>query len=1007
MPDIPAPLQIRDWNTVAHDFDTFVFNPAKTGQYLPLIRLGSAGQFNYANNIPLFLDTYVGASDHSNEAEAINILPALVGASLVEIDKSNQAGINWVFKAKDFFNLKNGQNVYLNNYSTTSGNDWWYDVMPNVFFYQLRFIYPNAAPEFSSQFTTIADRWLSCTKLLGGSSMPWSVPNMNYRAFNLSTGLPLATDVPEPETAGSIAWLLYNAYHETGNRKYFEGAQLGLDFLTSLTSNPAYELQLSYGTIAAARMNALEGTAYPVQKLLDWCFNRGELRGWGSIVGTWGGLDVSGLIGEANDAGNDYAFAMNGFQQAGALAPLPKYDKRYARSIAKWILNVTNASRLFYWNSLPQTQQDSYAWASANDPTACIPYESMKQTLQGKSPVATGDAVGGGWATTNLSLYSGSSVGYLAAVAKTTNIAEILQIDLNKTDFYGDNAFVSYLYFNPTTVTKQVSVSLPSGNYGIYDAITETILVSDVSGSFQLSIAAGEVRLMRLFPAGIVPDARNGRLYAGNDILDYHYQYNFSENLRIKALSVNKNPVVINSGFTAYCEPGNVKTGNPVTFEWFLDGVLIDGQNQSQVQLTAPTTSSKPVLKCRITSNSQTSEDTLILQVVDHIASLPVVNGIQSSSTYTTIGEQTTFTALVDSVPGDNLTYSWSAGSGSFNQSTGNSVTWLSPGSPGVDSVSVTVTNHDLLSTTKKAGVLVKDTRLPVQDPILWYPFDSDTRNAIADRFHATAIGVTKTTDARGMASLAYRFTDGQNLIYTDNDADLNFTEKVSLSCWVKCEQLGSERFIISHGSWQQRYKLSITPEGKLRWTIKTSSGVADLDGSAPIDLNRYYHVCVLYTGYSMELYVDGVLDSFKAFTGALQTSTKPLTIGRMDNLETLYSLRGSVDEVRLWNKEIPVSQIEGLKNQWALPNGIRENELIERIYPNPARDEIHIEFNGTAQVEHVSLFTADGRELSGIRINMNQNPVIIEIPPVPSQLIFLRVILKDGRVVSKKILVQ
>jgi hypothetical protein len=129
-------------------------------------------------------------------------------------------------------------------------------------------------------------------------------------------------------------------------------------------------------------MNAVEGTNYPIQKLLDWCFNRGNLREWGSIVGKWAGYDVSGLIGEANDSGNDYAFVMNGFQMAAALAPLPKYDKRYAGAIAKWLLNITNASRLFYWNALPSANQDSHAWASVNDPTACIPYESMKETWQ-------------------------------------------------------------------------------------------------------------------------------------------------------------------------------------------------------------------------------------------------------------------------------------------------------------------------------------------------------------------------------------------------------------------------------------------------------------------------------------------------------------------------------------------------------------------------------------------------------------------------------------------------
>src|SRR5512145_738205 len=386
MPDLPASLMIRNWDQVARDYDHFVFNFSATGQYLPLGRLGTQGQLNYPDNTPFFLDSYVGVDGHLNQAEAINIIPAIVGASLIGIDKSIQNGMNWVAMTKDFFNLENGQNVYLNGYSTTSGDDWWYDIMPNVYFYQLRSLYPHAAPEFDSQFTTVADRWLYCVHQLGGSTTPWAMPNMNYRAFNLATGLPLSTSVPEPESAGSIAWLLYNAYTETHEQKYFEGAQMALDYLLSLDANPSYELQLAYGTLAAAQINAVEGTSYSTQKLLDWCFNRGDLRGWGAIVGTWGDYDVSGLIGEANDAGDDYAFIMNGFQQAAALAPLPKYDKRYARAISKWILNLANASRLFYWNALPQNQQDSYNWASAYDTSACIPYESMKELQNGFSP---------------------------------------------------------------------------------------------------------------------------------------------------------------------------------------------------------------------------------------------------------------------------------------------------------------------------------------------------------------------------------------------------------------------------------------------------------------------------------------------------------------------------------------------------------------------------------------------------------------------------------------------
>jgi len=1007
MPDLPAPLLIRDWKSVATDYDSFVFDQAKTGQYLPLIRLGTQGQFNYTDNIPIYLDSYVGAASHSDQAEGINIIPAIVGASLAGIDKSNQNGVNWVAKAKDFFNLKNGQNVYLNSYSTNSGNDWWYDVMPNVFFYQLKSLYPNAAPEFNTQFTSVADRWLYCVKQLGGSTTPWAKPNMNYRAFNLSTGLPLNESVPEPESAGSIAWLLYNAYHETGNRKYFDGAQQAMDFLGGFGSNPAYELQLSYGTLIAARMNALEKTNYPVQKLLDWCFNRGALRGWGSIVGTWGGYDVSGLIGEANDAGNDYAFVMNGFQQAAALTPLPKYDKRYARDIAKWILNVTNASRLFYWNSMPAANQDSYAWASANDPAACIPHESMKQTLNGKTPFATGDAIAGGWAATNLSLYSGSGVGYLAAVSQKTNIPEILQVDLNKTDFYGDNNLPSYLYFNPTSAGKQVSVSLPAGTFSVYEALTETVLNTSASGTFQLTIPAGEVRLIRLFASGLVPESRNGRLYAGTDILDYHYQYDYSEKLRIKSISTDKNPVVINSVFTAYCEPGNTNPGDAVQFEWYLNDVLIAGQNQSQVQLTAPATQSQAVLKCKVSFNGKSAEDTLHLQVVSHISTAPLLTGIQSASKYTVISGPNTFTAQVTPTAGEVLTYDWSASSGVLGQSSGNPVSWLAPASPGVSSITLKVTNQDMLSTSVTADVLVKDTSLAIQTPLIWYPLDWDTKNAAADRFHATVIGATKTEDARGLASLAYRFTSGSNIIYTDNNADLNFGNAVSLSCWVKCEQFGTERFIISHGSWQQRYKLSITPEGKLRWTVKTSTGVSDLDGSSPIDLNRYYHVTVLYTGYSMELYLDGVLDSFKAFSGVLQPSTKPLTLGRMDNVETLYALLGSIDEVKLWDKEIPVKQIEMLRNQWNTSQGIAEDNLITGIYPNPATDVIYVGLTGPIVASHISLIAMDGREVKELKKSIQGSVLAIEIPQVARGFYLIRIVMTDGRVVNRKIVIS
>jgi hypothetical protein len=156
-----------------------------------------------------------------------------------------------------------------------------------------------------------------------------------------------------------------------------------------------------------------------------------------------------------------------------------------------------------------------------------------------------------------------------------------------------------------------------------------------------------------------------------------------------------------------------------------------------------------------------------------------------------------------------------------------------------------------------------------------------------------------------------------------------------------------------------------------------------------------------------MELYVDGVLDTFKAFTGTIQPSTKPLTIGRMDNVETLYALKGSVDEVKLWDKEIPIKQVENLKNQWATPAGIAENEIFASIYPNPADDIIYIEFAGKSRALKVSLLAADGREILNYQVNNSDSNLEIKIPAELSGMYLLKIQLKDRNMVTRKIIIR
>jgi len=981
MPNMPAPYLMRDWKQVAEDYDNFVFDVTRTGTYLPVTKISTSNGINYPTLKTIRMDTYIGQSNHGDVVEAINIMPAIVGASLVGVDKTTHLNTNWVQKVKDFYNLKNGQNVYLNSYSTGTGSDWWYEVMPNVFFYQLYSLYPNADVDFDTQFTTIADRELKVLNQLGGTVQPWTAPAMNYRAFNLITGLPNTTSVPEPETAGSIGWLLYQAYNKTNNPKYLQGAEMALDFLQNWTTNPSYEIQLPYGIAAAARMNAVEGTNYNIQKMMNWTFSSGlnTLRGWGCIVGNWNGYDVSGLIGEANDTGDDYAFSMNGFQHAAALVPVAKYDKRYARAIAKWILNLANSSRLFYREALPQANQEpaSYNWATQYDTNACIPYESMKQNWNGTKPMAMGDAVKGGWAATDLSMYSGSAVGYLAAVIDKTNVEGILQIDLNKTDFRGINNFPNYLYYNCTTTSQTVNLNLPAGNYDVYDAISETVLNTNISGSVNFNIDVDGVKLLVIYPTGKTTVLKGRLKTVDGHVIDFHANNNYTNSIRIKAFSVSDTLVQKSNSIDVYCLTENAVTVNP-SFQWFQNNVLLTTTNAGSYAWQAPATAGIYQLKCKVSENGDTVTSPVIsVRVVDQLIVDPVISDITfSGSMPFDLNAAITPAANINTT---EVSYAWSSASGTLSNNLTASPGWILPDAPGIYAISLSVTNSSGTSTFTKS-VLVKDLSVTEElMPLIYYPFNGDTKNKSEDAFHAVSVNAVSTTGANGIPDAAFRFPSSVSYIYTPNESALNFQDKISISFWVKPDALpNSEQFILSHGSWEERYKISITPAKKVRWTVKTNQSVVDVDADTVLQTGKFDYYTSIYTGYSLELYRNGKLSAFKALAGFMQTTAKSLTIARKDEGTSDYSFKGTVDEIRIYNAEIAQSIIHLLPNTFKLKAGIEDTIISNfKVYPNPFSTQIHISLQSAEKVSRIEVFDLVGKKVfqstdSGFDIQIN-----------------------------------
>jgi len=991
MPNLPSPYNMRDWKDVAVKFDEFVFDETKRGPYLPLVTYG-VGSNSFPNLPKVSLHTYVGTNT-PNGNEAINVMPAIVGASLVGIDHRVHKGRDLVAMTQHFFAKANGLQIYFNNIGGSGSNDWWYDNMPNIYFYQLYDLYPNYREETQSQFLSIADQFAHAVKLMGGSAIPWQKAYMNYRAWDFQTLQPLSVGVPEPEAAGAYGWLLYHAYKTIKDRKYLQSAEWAMEFLDEWTQNPSYELQLPYGTYIAAKMNAELGTDYDIEKFVNWSFDRGALRGWGTIVGKWGGLDVSGLVGEANDKGNDYAFILNGVQQAAALVPMLRYDKRFAGAIGKWVLNLSNASRLFYSNFLPASLQDGREWSEQNDPDNVLAHEAIREQSGGKSPFAMGDAVGGKWAATNYSLYSSSSIGYLGSIVSKTNVDKILRLDLNATDFFAEESYPSFLLYNPYVISQTVMVDFGSEATDLYETLSETFEGKNLSGQISIELAPYETKILVQTPVGGVISIDQNRLLVDSIVVDYQQtKVAYTQKPRIKAVAANR--YIIEKGDTTRIFGTYVdEDSDEVMIEWNADQDSIQGSG-SEVIFRAADQEGIRKVKLKVTDESGNVDSLEIeLSIVAKINKAPQILELVKSAEY--VEPNGTIEVLCQAVDLDldEINFTWTANGGSF-MGLDSLVEWKAPASEGIYTINVKVTDSLGLSSSTSTQILVKNFLATTGKTIASYPFSGNANDNSGNGLNGTTVGTILAPDRFENIRNAYYFNGGSQHIRVINDPKLNFQGACTISFWMKASNLvDRESFLVSHGSWQNRYKVSLTPSAQLRWTINTTGGIKDLDSNEAIEAEKYYHCAVTYDGKLMAVYINGTLSNYVNQSGLIKQTNVNLLMGQMLPDDANYNFKGYLDDVTIFDHaKIPV-EIEAIyQNELT---AIHELEISSAysVTPNPAYSTITIQ-SLKGQIGHTSGYEVTIFNQLGQRVKSAQNYYLgsaIEISTLSNGLYFLR----------------
>jgi hypothetical protein len=486
-PSAVSPSYIRTnpatWNPIGYWID----QPRVPSVYEPLV----TGYLKRTFGLP----TYLGDSRViSSGSEPITTISAVLGSSYAGIDKSAQAFGSSIY---DFVEMT------LSSYDTGSelvhnigaqGQSFWYDIFPQIMFARLYELYPDT--EYMKEMVLNgADQWLEALPYLQKDG----IVSYEFVGYNVVLEAPTTVGHHIEPPNGGLAFLFYSAYVLTEEEKYLDGAKEVLDYLETYQKNPNYEAMTDYAPFVAAALNRRFGTTYDVSKLLDFLFESDSAfrPGWRVMNGTFGGYAVDGFVGQSGD----YGFAMNSFHLASVLAPMVKYDTRYAAVIGKYLLNLVNNAKAFFPQSISLDRQTMTRYLDY-DVQGSLCYEGFRNNYGGVNGLAMGDATTMFGQPSDLSIYSSAFIGALGGMVSKTNVHGILKIDLNKTDSYGVNTYPQSLTYNPYGETRTVKYRPQTvERYDLFDAVTKEVVARNVKGDVNVRLSTKEARVLIELPA--------------------------------------------------------------------------------------------------------------------------------------------------------------------------------------------------------------------------------------------------------------------------------------------------------------------------------------------------------------------------------------------------------------------------------------------------------------------------------------------------------------------------